>query len=309
MLVFNCLPQIGIECAFRDIAVNMDFLVSVSLTDDTSAALLQITRPPRAVEVMERDEPVLDVHSGPHLKRTSHEDAHLSGTHLAEQLFLTNLGVRFVDEGDLFTRDAHSDQLAANIVVDRKRSVRFHAVFGQLRLQCAKLRTVKRLALCLGRGRLWRGQVTKDELGELVCLPFLPDTENVIYTPVHLAAWVVRKVGVDDALVKPELSSIRRNFQHIVLCRVHLAAVNLCRTFGQLLHHALLHLCRLRNLRVVDRCWGRKVKLVSSLDVRCFFEQVHQFGQIEKLRKARPCPVTRSLGVEFVKILFVDFLN
>lgn len=118
-----------------------------------------------------------------------------------------------------------------------------------------------------------------------------------------------RKHGSELAGLSDMPCIVREMDDDIVLCRVHLAAVNLCRTFGQLLHHALLHLCRLRNLRVVDRCWGRKVKLVSSLDVRCFFEQVHQFGQIEKLRKARPCPVTRSLGVEFVKILFVDFLN
>jgi len=46
---------------------------------------------------------------------------------------------------------------------------------------------------------------------------------------------------------------------------------------------------------VVDRRWGRKVKLVGGLDVCRFFEQVHQFREVEELRKARPCPVACSL--------------
>ena len=37
----------------------MNLLVAVALTDDAPAALLQIARPPRAVQVVERDEPVL----------------------------------------------------------------------------------------------------------------------------------------------------------------------------------------------------------------------------------------------------------
>ena len=142
LLIFNRLPEVSVKRSLRDISVNMDFLVAVALTDDASAALLQIARPPRAVEIMERNKPVLHIHASAHFEGTAHQDAHLSGTHLAEQFLLANLGVCFVDERDLFAWDAHSDQLAANIVVDRKRCVRFHAVFGKLRFQCAKLRAV-----------------------------------------------------------------------------------------------------------------------------------------------------------------------
>ena len=52
-----------------------------------------------------------------------------------------------------------------------------------------------------------------------------------------------------------------------------------------------------------------QVQLVGGLDVRDLLEQIHQFWQIEKLGEAGPRPVAGPFGVEFVKILFVDFLN
>ena len=51
------------------------------------------------------------------------------------------------------------------------------------------------------------------------------------------------------------------------------------------------------------------MKLVGSLYVRSFLEDVHQLRQIEEFCKARPCSVARSLGNEFVKMIFVSFLN
>ena len=62
----------------------MHFFVAVALPDDAPAALLQIARPPRAVEVVERHEPVLHVHARTHLEGAAHEDAHLPRAHLCE---------------------------------------------------------------------------------------------------------------------------------------------------------------------------------------------------------------------------------
>ena len=62
----------------------MHFLVAVALPDDAPAALLQIARPPRAVEVVERHKPVLHVHARAHFEGAAHEDAHLTGAHLCE---------------------------------------------------------------------------------------------------------------------------------------------------------------------------------------------------------------------------------
>ena len=66
---------------------------------------------------------------------------------------------------------------------------------------------------------------------------------------------------------------------------------------------------RLRHDVVVFHLRGGQVQLVGSLDVRHFFEQVHQLWQVKELGKPCSCPVAGSLGVEFVKTLFVDFLN
>ena len=48
---------------------------------------------------------------------------------------------------------------------------------------------------------------------------------------------------------------------------------------------------------------------IRRLNVRHIFENGHQLRQVIKLGKPCLCPVAGSLGVEFVKILFVDFLN
>ena len=62
----------------------MHFFVAVALPDDAPAALLQIARPPWAVEVVERHEPVLHVHARAHFEGAAHEHPHLTGAHLCE---------------------------------------------------------------------------------------------------------------------------------------------------------------------------------------------------------------------------------
>ena len=84
LLIFHRLPEVCVEGGFRDIAVDMYLLVAVALPDDAPAALLQIARPPRAVEVVERHKPVLHVHARAHFEGAAHEDAHLTGAHLCE---------------------------------------------------------------------------------------------------------------------------------------------------------------------------------------------------------------------------------
>ena len=161
MLIFNRLPEVGVERSLGHIAVNMHFLVAVALTDDASAALLQIARSPRTVEVMQRDEPVLDVHTSPHLKGAPHEDAHLSASDFGKQLFFADFGVRLMDVRDLFPWNPQRDQLAANIVIDGKRRVWRNAVAGELRFQRVKLRVIERTAsrffCALGGCNLGRG--------------------------------------------------------------------------------------------------------------------------------------------------------
>jgi hypothetical protein len=60
---------------------------------------------------------------------------------------------------------------------------------------------------------------------------------------------------------------------------------------------------------VVFHLRGGQVQLVGGLDVRHFFEQVHQLWQVEKLGESGARPIAGSLGNEFVKMISLIFLN
>lgn len=98
----------------------MHFFVAVALPDDAPAALLQIARPPRAVEVVERHEPVLHVHARAHLEGAAHEHTHLTGAHLCKQLLLSDFRIRLMDECDLLAGDSSGNELFPDVVVDGK---------------------------------------------------------------------------------------------------------------------------------------------------------------------------------------------
>ena len=99
------------------------------------------------------------------------------------------------------------------------------------------------------------------------------------------------------------------NLEHIVLGRVNGSAVYQRCALRKGLDHFLLMFGRLRHDVVVFHFRGRQIQLVGGLNVRNFFEQVHQLRQIKELTESRSCPVAGAFGGEFVKILFVDFLN
>lgn len=99
------------------------------------------------------------------------------------------------------------------------------------------------------------------------------------------------------------------NLEHVILGRVNGSAVYQRCTLRKSFDHFLLMFGGLRHNIVVFHLRGRQIQLVGGLDVRHFFEQVHQLWEVEKLAESCSCPVASSLGVEFVKILFVDFLN
>ena len=99
------------------------------------------------------------------------------------------------------------------------------------------------------------------------------------------------------------------NLEHIVLGRINAAAVYQRCALGKSLDHFLLMSGRLRHDIVVFHFRGRKIQLVGSLNVRHFFEQVHQLRQIKEFAESRSCPVAGSLGLDFVKRFSVIFLN
>ena len=85
------------------------------------------------------------------------------------------------------------------------------------------------------------------------------------------------------------------NFEHIVHIRADRTAVYLGRSFREGFHHVLLDLRGFGGDGVVRNLRRGQVELIRRFDVGDLFEQVHQFGQVEKLCKARPCPVAGAL--------------
>ena len=99
------------------------------------------------------------------------------------------------------------------------------------------------------------------------------------------------------------------NLEHIVLGRINGSAVYQRCTLRKGLDHFLLMFGRLRHDVVVFHLRGGQVQLVGGLDVRHFFEQVHQLRQIKELAESRSCPVAGAFGNEFVKMISLIFLN
>ena len=212
----------------------MDFLVSVALADDTPAALLQIARSPWRIEVMERNKPVLYVHSGSHLKGAAHKHAHLSAADFCEKLFLAHLRVCLMDICDLFMGNALFYELVPNVVIDGKCLLR-RCVSREL-LQSVKLRAVQISGNGLGdlfhRCCFRRRKVTEQKLCQLLRLALIPYSINVVHALINLAFRRVRQVGVYNALVKAELASIGRYLEHIIDRRINNTGMNLCGAVG-----------------------------------------------------------------------------
>ena len=99
------------------------------------------------------------------------------------------------------------------------------------------------------------------------------------------------------------------NLEHIVLGRVNGSAVYQRCALRKGLDHFLLMFGRLRHDVVVFHLRGGQVQLVGGLDVRHFFEQVHQLRQVEKLGESSARPIAGAFGIDFVKMIFCGFLK
>ena len=100
---------------------------------------------------------------------------------------------------------------------------------------------------------------------------------DIIHAHIDFACRLIRKIGVDNSLVKTKFTSIGGNAEHIVHGWVNRTCMDSGGSFGKLLYHRLLDFCRLCHLVVIDRRWSRQIELVGGFNIRRFFEQVHQF--------------------------------
>ena len=235
LLVFHRLPEVRIECPFCDITVDVNLLIHIALTNDSTAPLLQITRSPGAVEIMQGNQSVLHIHTSTHFEGTAHQNTHLTGTNLCKKLLFPSLCIRIMDESNLLCRNATGNQLGANIIIRSKGRIggieRSEGIeSGSIRTFFLwLLRAFFRRSLCFGCR-----DITEHQLGQLVSLSVLPDAENILHAHIDLRTLFIRKIGVNNPLIQPQLSSIRGDLEHVVLPRLYSAAVNLCRAIRKL---------------------------------------------------------------------------
>ena len=204
---------------------------------------------------MERHEPVLHVHARAHFEGAAHEHPHLTGADFCKQLLLPCFGVCLMDECNLLAGDSSGNELFPDVVVDGKGWLLRFGFRVNGSLQRVKLRAVRAFRgdpAALRRLALGGRQVAEHELRQLLRLPVLPDAVDVVHAQIDLAVRVVRQVGIDYPLVKPQLAPVRGDLEHIVGACVHAPRVNFCGALGQLLHHLLLQRRGLCDLGVVD---------------------------------------------------------
>ena len=171
-----------------------------------------------------------------------------------------------MDECNLLAGDTTGYELFPDVVIYREAG--FVGVFlvdqplDGVELRAVQIPARRLCRLRPGRAGFRGGQIAEHELGQPVRLPVLPDAVDVVHAAIDLTVRVVRQVGVDDALVKPQLAPVRGDLEHIVGAWVYKLGVYPCGALGQLLHHLLLYLRGLRQLVVIDGRGRRQVELV-----------------------------------------------
>ena len=74
-------------------------------------------------------------------------------------------------------------------------------------------------------------------------------------------------------------------------------------------YHFGLYLTRLSlNIVVID-LWHGELEHIGSLNIRNLTEHLHKLWQVIEFCKSRLSTVVRTLGNEFVKMIFASFLN
>ena len=123
-LGLQCLPHIGVEAVFGDVAVNGDFGILITQTEYPS------NRPSRCSTSAgfhgHRDgagQPVDTARSaGTHFLRAADQHAHRPLPYFLEVGLFLGVGFGVADTGDLLARDAVGDELFDDVILDSGKS-------------------------------------------------------------------------------------------------------------------------------------------------------------------------------------------
>ena len=118
LLIFQNLPHIRIKRIFGDVTIDFHLLIPVSLPKNTSLLLFQVRRFPRTIQMMQGNQPILNIGSCAKFWCRPHQNTHLSSAHLCKQVCFFRFGVVLVNERHFFTGNTSRHQLFPHIIVN-----------------------------------------------------------------------------------------------------------------------------------------------------------------------------------------------
>ena len=125
LLIFQNLPHVRIKRIFSDVTIDFHLLIPVSLPENTSLLLFQVRRLPRAVQMMQGNQSILNIGSCAKFRRRPHQNTHLSSAHLCKQVCFFRFGVVLVNERHFFTGNTSRHQFLPHIIVDVECTIGF----------------------------------------------------------------------------------------------------------------------------------------------------------------------------------------
>ena len=124
-LGFHRLPHIGVKAALSDVTINLNCFILIALPQNPAFALFHVGGTPRRVEMMQRNEAFLHIHSCAHFLRATEQNSLFSRLHFLEQGKFFNITVVILNEGDFFGGNAAFHQLGFQVVVNAKLAAQF----------------------------------------------------------------------------------------------------------------------------------------------------------------------------------------
>ena len=254
--------------------------------DAAAVALLDVGGSPGAVEVVDRDAPVLDVGSHPHLLRRPHEHRDVAGSARLEQAGFLGVVARLVDEPDRVGGQTAGGEQRAELVVGvpplavRGREVAEHD------LQPAR-----------DRRRLTGGGAV-----DLVAV-LVPEAVDGVGGVVELA-WAACELAGDQAGVERGFAAVGGDLEHVVLLRRDEPGADGVGAARELVHVGLElgarvdqhRLGRPLSVGALGELGGGELQILGGLDVGEHVPQLEHFGDVLEAGEAGVHPVVPAAG-------------
>ena len=249
-------PHVGVVSVFGHVGENLDFGVFVAGTQDSTFALFNVTRSPRTIQMMSRNQMFLDVDAHAHFCRRADDESNFGGVDFVEQCLTLFRVFGVVHEGDLIGGNAALNQTLLYSVVN----------CGLVGGRCFVVKVVFVVGVVVFFG-LRNAQVSKNYLRALnVCSLVIFRRRRVAKSVNFRARLSFGQFRVNQPHVKRGLAQVVGYLQEVVVVRVDAAVMN-CR--GAVLHVKQKLFVRFRHWNFNNR--ARVVFEIRAFQVRQIF--------------------------------------